>query len=134
MQIKRVNPESLGPPIAAFSNGVVAGNFIFVAGQAALGPDWEVLFPDDIIRQTEFVIDRIATVLNEAGATLEDVVATTVYVSDYAYYDEYNRVYGERFGEARPARATIRADLVRPGLLVEIQAIAVVRNRLSAQS
>lgn len=122
--MRLLNPEELGPPVAAFSHGVEVGDLVFVAGQAALGSNWEALYPRDIAAQTRHVIRSIELILKSAGATLKDVVSTTVYLSSYDNYAEYNRTYAECFGTARPARATVRADLVNPELLVEIQAVA----------
>ena len=66
-----------------------------------------------------------SAVLAEAGATLADVVSTTVYVKDFSEYKLFDQVWQECFGAHRPARATVKAELVHPSLLVEIQAIAV---------
>ncbi|MBM4438761.1 MAG: RidA family protein, partial [Actinobacteria bacterium] len=64
-----------------------------------------------------------------AGASLRDVVKTTIFITDFANWPAMNRVYSEYFNAAPPARSTVRADLVMPALLVEIEAIAVVDGR-----
>ena len=68
---------------------------------------------------------NVAAVLRDAGATLADVVTTTVFVKDFAEYAVFDSVWQECFGAHRPARATVKAELVHPALLIEIQAIAV---------
>ena len=66
----------------------------------------------------------MAAVLREAGLGLTDVVSTTVYVTDFADYELFDQVWQECFGEHKPARATVKAELVHPALLIEVQAIA----------
>jgi 2-iminobutanoate/2-iminopropanoate deaminase len=120
-----VNPPQIGAPAAAYSHGVTAGDLVFVAGQVALGPDGQVVAPGDLAAQTRFVISNIEIILKAAGASLKDVVSTTVYLTSFEGYAEYNVAYVEAFGGHKPARATLRADLFKPDLLIEIQAIAV---------
>ena len=78
--------------------------------------------------QTRQTIANIVAVLAEAGATLADVVSTTVYVKEFSEYKIFDQVWQECFGTHRPARATVKTELVHPALLVEIQAIAVRRE------
>jgi 2-iminobutanoate/2-iminopropanoate deaminase len=120
-----VNPPQIGAPAAAYSHGVTAGDLVFVAGQVALGPDGEVVASGDLAAQTRFVISNIEVILKATGATLKDVVSTTVFLTSFEGYAEYNVAYVEAFGGHKPARATLRADLFKPDLLIEIQAIAV---------
>jgi 2-iminobutanoate/2-iminopropanoate deaminase len=119
-----VNPSSMSTPAAAYSQGLAVGNFVFVAGQVAFDADMNVVGGDDVAAQTRQAIANVEAVLNATGAGLEDVVSTTVYLTSFDGYKEYDRAYAECFGDHKPARATVRADLVLPELLVEIQAIA----------
>lgn len=123
--MEAINPSEMGPPPAAYSHGMVAGDRVFVAGQVALGPDGNVVGEGDLVAQTRRTIANIETVLKVAGASLQDVVATTVYLTSFDDYAAYNEAYVEAFGGHKPARATVRADLFRPEFLIEIQAIAV---------
>jgi|CXWL01.1.fsa_nt_gi 2-iminobutanoate/2-iminopropanoate deaminase len=121
-----LNPSSIMQPRAHYSQGVVASNLIFVAGQTGVGGDpSQSMMGEGIDAQTRQTIANIEAVLADAGATLHDVVSTTVYLVDFALYAEFDRAYADCFGSTRPARATVRADLVHPSLLVEIQAVAV---------
>ena len=124
--ISTVNPESLGPAIAPYSQGTVAHGLCFIAGQVGLDADNEVIAPGDVKAQTTAAIERIETVLAEVGASLSDVVTATVFLTDIGDFAAFNEAWAEKFGENRPARATVRADLLLEGLVVEIQAIAVV--------
>jgi 2-iminobutanoate/2-iminopropanoate deaminase len=123
-----INPPELGTPIAAYSHGVGVGDLLFVAGQVALAADGSIVGPGDLAAQTRQTIANVEAVLRAGGATLADVASTTVYLTSFENYAEYDRVYGECFGDHRPARATVRADLVKPELLIEIQAVAARRR------
>lgn len=123
--MEAINPSELGAPPAAYSHGIVAGERVFVAGQVALGPDGKVVGDGDIVAQTRQTLANVETVLKAAGATLQDVVATTVYLTSFDGYAAYNQAYVEAFAGHKPARATVRADLFKPEFLIEIQAIAV---------
>ncbi len=80
----------------------------------------------DIVAQTRQTLENLKNALAGAGAELTDVVKTMIFIVDLADYKGMNQVYDEYFAEAPPARSTVRADLALPGLLVEIEAIAVV--------
>jgi 2-iminobutanoate/2-iminopropanoate deaminase len=120
-----LEPVSFGPPGGPFSQGVRAGNLIFVAGQAAVDEDGQIVAPGDVRAQTRYTLDRVRRVLAEAGGDLSNVVSATVFLTDLANFDGYNEAWVEQFGDHRPARATVRADLLFD-FLVEVQAIAVV--------
>jgi 2-iminobutanoate/2-iminopropanoate deaminase len=124
--IKELNPDTLGPAIAPYSQGTVANGFCFIAGQVGLDAGNEVIAPGDVRAQTTASIERMETILAEVGATLSDVVTATVFLVDIGDFAGFNEAWSEKFGDHRPARATVRADLLLEGLVVEIQAIAVV--------
>ena len=123
--MKIINPGTVMPPQGGYSQGIQAGDLVFVAGQ--VGVDTHGKPPGDagMAAQTRQTIANIVAVLAEAGATLADVVSTTVYLKDLAEYEVFDQVWRECFGTHRPARATVKAELVHPALLVEIQAIAM---------
>jgi 2-iminobutanoate/2-iminopropanoate deaminase len=116
-------PAAIGP----YSQGVVAGGLLFVSGQIALDPaTGEVVGRDDIAAQTERVLSNLEAVLAAAGATLEDVVKTTIFLTDLRDFAVVNEIYGRRFPSAPPARATVQVAGLPRGVRVEIEAIAVV--------
>jgi 2-iminobutanoate/2-iminopropanoate deaminase len=121
-----LHPAAFGPSGGPFSQGVRAGSLVFMAGQAAVDDDGNVIAPGDVREQTRVTLDRIAAVLAEAGGDLTDVVTATAWLTDLSNFAAYNEAWVEKFGDHRPARATVRADLVLDGMLVEVQAIAVV--------
>ena len=125
MRIKELNPPAVMTPLGGYSQGIVAGDTVYVAGQT--GVDAQMKLPGDggMAAQTRQAITNVAAVLTAAGAKLADVVSTTVYIKSIDDYSDFDGVYRECFGSHKPARATVRADLVSDALLIEIQAIAV---------
>ena len=123
---RAINPQTVISPSGAYSQGVLAGNLIFVAGQVGVDAGGKLSGDGGMADQTRQAITNISAVLADAGATLADVVSTTVYVKHFSEYRLFNQVWEECFGNHRPARATLRAELVLPQLLVEIQAIAML--------
>jgi 2-iminobutanoate/2-iminopropanoate deaminase len=124
--INTLNPDSLGPAIAPYSQATVANGFCFIAGQVGLDADNLVIAPGEVRAQTTAAIERMETILTEVGASLSDIVTATVFLTDVGDFAAFNEAWAEKFGDHRPARATVRADLLLEGLVVEIQAIAVV--------
>lgn len=122
-----LQPDDVMVPPGGYSQGVAAsGEMVFVAGQVAVDAEGNLVGPGDMRRQTRQTLRNVQAILAEAGASLSDVVKTTVYVTSFDAYREFDEEYSAFFGDHRPARATVRADLVLPALLVEIEAIAVV--------
>ncbi len=107
-----------------FSPGVKYGDLIFVSGQGPIGKDGKII-AGDIKIQTRLTLENFQGVLEAAGATMDDVVQTTVYLKDLGDYQGMNEVYASFFLDPKPARATVRADLLF-GMTVEIQGIAVL--------
>lgn len=115
---KVIGPETSGP----YSPGLVVDGWVFLAGQGGFDPETGDLGPD-IATQTAQTIENIAALLQEAGASLKDVVSCLVHITDLDNFAELNRVYESYFEPPRPVRTTVRADLVR-GMLVEITVVA----------
>jgi 2-iminobutanoate/2-iminopropanoate deaminase len=118
------SPPALGP----YSLGVVAeGKFVFVSGMTPYDPAQGKIDRGSIARQTELVIENIKNVLEQGGATLANVVSCRVYLSDLTpeNFQAMNEVYAKYFGESKPARATIGAQLP-PGFDVEIECVAAL--------
>jgi 2-iminobutanoate/2-iminopropanoate deaminase len=119
-----IEPSSFGAR-ATFSQGIAAGGLVFVAGQVAIDERGEVIAPADTRAQTAAALDRVEAVLREVGCGLSDVASATVWLTDMKEFPAFNEAWAEKFGAHRPARATLRSDLLLPGLCIEIQAIAV---------
>lgn len=119
--------SGLASPLGPYSHAATGGGLIFCAGQLALDPDTsEPLAHLDIDGQTRIVLANLVTVLDGYGATLGDVLRTTVYLRSLDDYASMNAVYREVFGEHRPARATMEISALLGNLAVEIDAVATL--------
>ncbi len=123
---QRFTPPTLPTPAAAYSQAVRSGSIVATAGQIAFDVDGNVVGEGDIGAQTRQTLANVRGALEAAGASLDDVIKTTVFLADMSDYRGMNEVYNEVFGDSAPARSTVQAALVRPALLVEIEALAVV--------
>jgi 2-iminobutanoate/2-iminopropanoate deaminase len=120
-----IEPASFGPSTLPFSQGVRAGNLLFIAGQGAVDDEGNFVGQGDIREQTRVTLDRVRRVVADAGGDRSNVVSATVFLTDLANFAAYNEAWVEAFGDHRPARATVRADLLFD-MMVEVQAIAVL--------
>lgn len=125
--IQIVNPSTFGPALFPYSQATVSGGLVFVAGQVALDDDNNVVAPGDAYEQTLVMLDRVSRVLEDVGGTLADVLTATVFVTGLEHLPDFNRAWAEKFGDHRPARATVVAGLLIDGLVVEVQCTAVHR-------
>ena len=127
---QRISSGSPYEPIVGFSRAVRVGDTVYVAGTVAWGdpPEADKLVgPGDVYAQAKQTIRNIEKALQQAGASLKDVVRTRIYLTDISRLDEAARAHGEAFGEIRPASTMVQVSaLAEPQMLVEIEAIAVV--------
>ena len=113
-------PRAIGP----YSQALVVDGWVFCSGQIALDPVKGDVVPGDVSVQTERVMENLTAVLEAAGAKLDRVVKTTVFLSNMADFAAMNEVYARHFGEHRPARATVAAAGLPRGVSVEIECVA----------
>ena len=112
-------------PVGPYSQAIRAGSLIFVAGQIPIDPKTGAM-PEGIAEQTRVVLRNIQAVLEAAGASLADVVKTTVYMKDLGEFAAMNQVYAEFFTDKPPARATVEVARLPKDARVEIEAVAVL--------
>lgn len=124
---KRLNPDWPRSSSADFAQGIQVGETIHVSGQVAQAPDGTLVGEGDMQAQARQVFANIEAVLALGGATLNDIVRITTYITDMSQYDDYASVRKALFPEADIASATVSSPmLVRPGFLIEIEATAIV--------
>jgi len=127
MSIERFSSGIPWEAAVGYSRAVRAGPFILIAGTTAADEDGVVACPGDSYGQTVHVLDSIEDALAQAGARLEQVVQTRIYVTDIACSDEIGRAHGERFADIRPVSSMVQvAALIDPRMMVEIEAMAYV--------
>lgn len=116
-------------PVVGYSRAVRIGPHVWVAGTTATGPDGRLVAPGDAAGQTRQVLENVRAALERAGARLEHVVRTRIYVRDIREWESIGRVHGEYFGAIRPATAMVEVSgLVDPDMRVEIEVDAYVTD------
>lgn len=115
-------PGAIGP----YSQAVVAGGFVFTAGQIALVPGTGELVGPDVRAQAEQVMKNLEAVLHAAGSSFSRVVKTTIYLTDMGDFAAVNEVYAARFPQDPPARSTVAVRALPKGAVVEIDVVAQV--------
>ena len=122
--IERISPPGVPTPRGPYSPAVRAGDFIFVAGQGPIDPSTQQMSYGDIRHETRLVLTNIQKILEGCGASMQDVVKCSVFLSSGKDFAAMNEVYAEFFGTAKPARTTVEAKFANPEMKVEIDAIA----------
>lgn len=115
-------PGAIGP----YSQAIKANGMVFCSGQIPIDPATGEFVSQDVTEQTEQVLKNLNEVLKAAGASIETVVKTTVFLADMNDFAEMNEVYGRYFSENKPARATVQAARLPRDAKVEIDCIAIV--------
>lgn len=129
MPRKTITTGSPWEPIVGYSRAVRINNQVFVAGTTALDPLGNLIGKGDAYAQTQQILRNIESALRAAGASINDVVRTRIFVTDITLWEEIGRAHGEMFGEIMPAATMVEVSrLIDPDMLVEIEADAIIED------
>ena len=117
-------PKAIGP----YSQAIRVNGFVFTSGQVAIDPATQQVISGDVAAQTERVLKNLANILNAAGSGLEKVIKTTVFLKNMNDFTAMNEIYGRHFTENPPARSTVEVSRLPKDVLVEIDAVAILRK------
>ncbi|KNF09430.1 RutC family protein [Gottschalkia purinilytica] len=115
-------PQAIGP----YSQGIIAGNMIFTSGQLGMNPETGEIVNTSIEDETRQSLENLKAILSEAGASLNNVVKTTVFIKDMNQFALINQVYSEYFSEHKPARSCVEVARLPKDGNVEIEAVAIL--------
>ncbi|MFC1513918.1 RidA family protein [candidate division KSB1 bacterium] len=124
--MEKIFTDSAPKPGGHYSQAVVHNGLVFVSGQLPIKPDTGEKITGDIKEQTKTVLNNIEAILTGSGSKKENVLKTTVYVSDISLWGDVNEVYADFFGEHKPARAVVPTRELHFGFLIEMEAVAFI--------
>lgn len=121
-----VRTESAPAPFqgAPYSQGIVAGDLVFVSGQLGIDPEGGHVVQGGIVEQTEQVMKNLRAILEEAGSSLDDVLMTSIFLVDLDDFPAMNEVYARHLSEPYPARATVQIAALPSGARIEVAVVA----------
>lgn len=125
--MKKIITTSKAPaPIGPYNQAVLSGNMLYTSGQIAINPETNELEIEDLEQETQLVMENLKAILTEAGMTFENVIKTSIFISDMNNFSRINAVYGRYFNpDTAPARETVEVANLPKFVNVEISAIAV---------
>lgn len=121
---KVIQSENAPKPVGPYSQAIEAGNMLFCSGQIAIDPATDTVLTGDVETQTRQVMKNIKAVLDKAGYTWNQIVKTTIFLTDMADFAKVNAIYAEAFKELPPARSTVQVSGLPKGVNVEIEVTA----------
>ena len=128
MAKKQIQTDKAPGAIGPYSQAVKVGKWVFTAGQIPIEPISGNMVSGHIKDKTRQVMENIKAIIEASGAKMDDVVKTTIYLTNLQDFTAVNEVYGEYFTEPYPARSTVQAAALPKGVSVEIDAIAYIGN------
>ncbi len=126
MTKKNINTNNAPGAIGPYSQGVLTGNLIYTSGQLPIDVQTGDLELDDIKKATKHSLDNVKAILESQGAAMENIIKTTVFLTDLADFNDMNEIYGTYFSSAPPARSCVQVAALPKGAKIEIEAIAAI--------
>jgi reactive intermediate/imine deaminase len=123
--IRATNPATMAAPGGHYSHAVTGGGLVFVSGQLPIAPDGTKLADAPFAEQARQVLDNVAQALIGSGSSIEKLLQVRVYVTDIASWPEFNTIYAQWAGDARPARAVVPVPQLHYGFKIEVEAVAL---------
>ncbi len=131
-----IKPQGMAEAVGPFSRAVIVGDHLYIAGTTALshvsGDYYDRSIPDSIEAQTRATLDNIKLCVEAAGATMDDIFKVVIMLKNPEDYKRMNAVRAEYFKKEPPISTCFRAEVMRSDLLIEIEAIALIRNKSAA--
>lgn len=126
-QVVKTNhaPDAIGP----YSQGIVVGSFVYTSGQIPLNPQTGEMVAGGIEEQTKQSLNNVKAILEQAGASMDNVVKTVVFLQDLKDFDQMNEVYATYFGDKAPARSCVQVARLPKDAKVEIEAVAYLDEK-----
>jgi len=128
MEKKWVNTEEAPHPVGFYAQAVKAGGWLYVSGQIPLDPQTGQPLTGNFAEQAGKTLDNLAAILKAGGSSLDAVVKITIYLSDMAYFNEFNSIYASYFEHSRPARSCVAVSRLPKDALLEIDAVALCED------
>ena len=128
--MKSILSNGAAPAIGPYSQGIQAGQILFISGQIPLDPSDSQLVSGGIKPQTHRVLKNLGAILKTAGVSFEHVVRTTVFLTDLQDFEAMNEIYSRYFSNVAPARSTVQVSALPKSAMIEIDAIAIIPKRV----
>ena len=122
-----VETKKAPPPVGPYSQAIQVGNMVFVSGQIALHPETNEI-PEDFTDQCHQVLKNLQAILEASGSSLEHTVKVMIYMTDIDRFNELNEIYAGYLGSSKPARACVEVSRLPKGVLVEMDAVALIEE------
>ena len=123
-EVERISVDNAPAPKGAYSQVIRAGDFLYISGQGPIDPASQEFIFSDVRSETKLVLENIERILAGSGASKKNIVKCGVFLADAADFNEMNEAYAAFFEGTAPARTTVQATLVEPGMRVEIDCVA----------
>lgn len=114
-------PQAIGP----YSQAILKDNFLFASGQIPIDPKTQQIISNDIVKQTQQVLNNMLAIVKEANLNITDIVKTTIFLTDLNNFGAVNKTYEDFFKTHKPARSTVEVSRLPKDVLIEIEFIAI---------